>query len=569
VLKVACPPQKEPYSEADFRRENEALLRWTGQRRQRCTSFLMLITSSDFARVTYAPKAVWARLTRGPESEETPGARLIGRVRYNQANDRFGEWVVHELGHVRNLTPLFDLSWPESNECYEGVARDALANGEPVVGTHFRSGNCVAAPDVLVPEDGERVGIILVDCTTEPNTDRCALKALFTRSVLEKNGLLVGSIRLFGFNPLYVEGQNDGTQLFQEFDLRSKVQRYEPEVTQRFEQLEALTHLTEPPERLDEYCPRVDDATLPASHVFLLKNGSKRAGKARTAGITELKDIPLDKTIRDSHRIQIQSAQTGQRHIDTERLREFIGRLRYPLHSLDFETMSTPLPLFEGSRPHQTIPVQFSLHTREAPGRELLRSHFIHRAASDPRPALLEALRKSLPPQGSVLVYSKGCEENVLKELGRDFPEFKGFSDQVIPRLVDLYDVFRGFMMYDPGQLGKTRFKKVLDCFAGKSYEGLRVKNGEMATCEYQRVTHEVLGPVAQEERAAVYRGLEIYCDQDSWGQHELVDVIQQLSGARIGFPAGKGLAREAGIEQPHGLPRPDVVAGGPSVLLR
>jgi hypothetical protein len=34
-------------------------------------------------------------------------------------------------------------------------------------------------------------------------------------------------------------------------------------------------------------------------------------------------------------------------------------------------------------------------------------------------------------------------------------------------------------MMYDPAQLGKTRFKKVLACFAGKSYEGLDVKNGK------------------------------------------------------------------------------------------
>jgi hypothetical protein len=60
---------------------------------------------------------------------------------------------------------------------------------------------------------------------------------------------------------------------------------------------------------------------------------------------------------------------------------------------------------------------------------------------------LLQALRKNLRPQGSILVYSKGCEENVLKELGQDFQEFKGFADQVVPRLVDLYEVFRGFMM--------------------------------------------------------------------------------------------------------------------------
>jgi hypothetical protein len=304
-------------------------------------------------------------------------------------------------------------------------------------------------------------------------------------------GLLSAGSGSSGLTPLTCRAKVIAHSFSRKPTWRQRSQSTNLNVDARLEKLEALTHLTEPPERLDEYCARVDDATLPMAHVFLLKSGSKRAGKARAAGSTELKDIPLDKTIRNSHRIQIKSAQTGQRHIDTERLSDFIGRLRYPLHSLDFETMSTPAPMFAGCRPHQTIPVQFSLHSREAPGGELLRSHFIHRSPSDPRPELLRALRKSLPPEGSILVYSKGCEENVLSELGRDFPEFKEFSDHVVSRLVDLYEVFRGFMMYDPGQLGKTRFKKVLECFAGNSYEGLQVKNGAMATYEYQRVTHD------------------------------------------------------------------------------
>jgi hypothetical protein len=537
---------------------------WTEVCHQRSKSFLMLIISSDFARVAYAPKAVWARMTQGPEPEENPGARHIERVRYNQAKERFGQWVAQKLGPVRDLTPLFNLSWPEANECYENLAREALGNGELVLGSHFRSDDCVAAPDVLVPEEGGSVRMILVDCTTDPDADRCALKALFARAVLEKNGFTVSGIRLIGFNASYVEGQSARVQLFTEIDVSSKILHYEPQVEGRFEQLETLKHRTESPVQPDEYCARVDDTSLPKAHVFLLKNGGKRSAKARAAGITELKDIPLDATISDNHRIQIQSTRTGQRHVDTEKLGEFIGRLRYPLQSLDFETISTPVPIFERSRPHQTIPVQFSLHSREAAGHELLRCHFIHRAPSDPRPDLLQALRKNLRPEGSILVYSKGCEENVLKELGRDFPEFKGFADQVIPRLVDLYEVFRGFMMYDPAQLGKTRFKKVLDCFAGKSYEGLAIKNGEMATYEYQRVTYEPLGPVTQEERDAVYRRLEIYCDQDSWGQHALVDVIQQLSGARIGLSA-KGPSRELAIERQRAAPSRELLAGGAS----
>jgi hypothetical protein len=277
-------------------------------------------------------------MTRGSEPEENPGARHIERVRYNQAKERFGQWVAHEMGPVRDLTPLFDLSWPEANECYENLARDALGNGELVLGSHFRSGDCVAAPDVLVPEEGGSVKMIVVDCTTDPDTDRCALKALFTRSVLEQNGFTVSGIRLFGSTP--VEGESECAQLFTEIDVAAKVLQYEPQVDGRLEQLEALKHRTEPPVRLDEYCARIDDASLPEAH--LLKNGGNRAAKALAAGITELKDIPLDASIRHNHRIQIQSTRSGQRHIDTERLSEFIGRLRYPLQSLDFETISTP-----------------------------------------------------------------------------------------------------------------------------------------------------------------------------------------------------------------------------------
>jgi hypothetical protein len=506
----------------------------------------MLITASDCVKVGYAPKAVWAKLTRGPEAEEAPVCRLIDRVHCNETKARFREWVGERLvGGIRDLGPLFNLSWPEANECYESAAREALNEGYMVFGSHYRRGDCVAFPDVLVPEPGGRVSLIAVEMTTEPNSDEAALKNLFNKAVLEKNGFEVSGIRVFQLNPDYVEGESARAALFQEMDIDAKLSQYAPEIETRLETLEELKHQSDPPTRLDEYCPRVDDARLPADHVFLLKQGAQRAAKALAAGITALKDIPLDETITNNHRIQIESAQSGQRHIDKERLSAIIGKLQYPVQSLDFETLSTPIPLFQNCRPYQNIPFEFSLHTREEPGQSLVRAHFLHRAATDPRPELLKALRAALRPEGSILVYNKGCEENVLKELGRDFPEFQRFSEQIIPHLVDLYDVFRGFMMYDPAQRGKTRFKKVLECFAGKSYDGLEIKNGEAATYEYQRVTHRPLGPVTEEDRDAVYRRLEMYCDQDSWGQHDLLEVAEKFSGARIANARVSGLAQE------------------------
>lgn len=515
--------------------------------------FVMVITASDFVKVAYAPKAVWAKLTRGPEREEAPVCRWIDRVRYDEGKARFGEWVSEQFGaRVRHLGPLFNLTWPEANECYESAAREVVAQGDLLLGSHFRHGDCVAVPDVLAAEAGDRVNLIGVEFKTDPNRDEVALKALFNKTVLENNGFNVSRISAFQLNPDYVEGKSGREKLFLEMDIAAKLSQYEPEIVTRLETLEELKYRFDPPQRLDEYCPRVDDAALPAEHVFLLKQGWQRAAKALAAGITALKDIPLDKTITDNHRIQVESAQSGQRHIDKERLSDFIGKLQYPVQSLDFETMSTPVPLFINSRPHQNIPFEFSLHTRETPGQRLVRAHFLHRAATDPRPELIKALKATLRPEGSILVYAKGCEENVLKELGRDFPEFKRFSEDIVPRLVDLYDVFRGFMMYDPRQRGKTRFKKVLECFVGKSYDGLDIKNGETATYEYQRVTHQPLGPVSHEDRDAVYERLEVYCDQDSWGQHDLVEAAERLSGARIRNARLSGRCQERSCAPPR-----------------
>jgi hypothetical protein len=66
--------------------------------------------------------------------------------------------------------------------------------------------------------------------------------------------------------------------------------------------------------------------------------------------------------------IQRQVARTGQPHIDRKALASFLKRLKYPVGYLDFETFSTAIPLFDGLRPYQQVPFQFSLHRVAAPG---------------------------------------------------------------------------------------------------------------------------------------------------------------------------------------------------------
>src|SRR5690606_31235128 len=48
--------------------------------------------------------------------------------------------------------------------------------------------------------------------------------------------------------------------------------------------------------------------------------------------------------------------------IDKRQISEFLDKLNYPLYFLDYETMQGLVPYFDGQRPYQQIPFQYSLH---------------------------------------------------------------------------------------------------------------------------------------------------------------------------------------------------------------
>jgi hypothetical protein len=55
--------------------------------------------------------------------------------------------------------------------------------------------------------------------------------------------------------------------------------------------------------------------------------------------------------------------QQAQTVIDTDALAQELNTLKYPLYFYDYETVSSPIPLFDGTHPWQQVVVQYSLHT--------------------------------------------------------------------------------------------------------------------------------------------------------------------------------------------------------------
>ena len=91
---------------------------------------------------------------------------------------------------------------------------------------------------------------------------------------------------------------------------------------------------------------------------------------------------------------------------------------------LDFEAMMPPIPLYEGTRPYQTIPFQWSLHTLAGDG-ALHHQEFLAEGDGDPRRAFAETLIKAVSGADAPIIVYSHYEQTRLKELAGAFPDLR------------------------------------------------------------------------------------------------------------------------------------------------
>jgi hypothetical protein len=202
--------------------------------------------------------------------------------------------------------------------------------------------------------------------------------------------------------------------------------------------------------------------------------------------------------------------------------------LNYPLYYLDFETFGPAIPVFDGTRPYQDIPFQFSLHVVGSEGAEPVHHSFLAEGIGDPRPQILHELQRLIGSEGSIVAYNAGFEEGVLKGLVEAFPEYTDWLEGILTRIVDLLYPFTNFHYYNAAQKDTASLKKVLPAVTGKGYEEMGIGAGMDASMAYGRIMY---GNETEEEIARVRADLIEYCKLDTEGMIWVVDRLRELSG--------------------------------------
>lgn len=371
----------------------------------------------------------------------------------------------------------------------------------------------------------------------------------FQTWVARESGMDIRTVQVLSVDRSYRRGAElDVQSLFRPRDVTTRVESLLASIqNQVARDQEILSSPNEPLVSIGEHCeipfpcefietcwpklPKDDVRRLPSLH-------GHRKRELLTAGIERMADIPPEFQLSDRQRRARQSVMED-RLLWSDSLNRELASLQYPLWCIDFEALAPAVPRYEGTRPWQQIPFQWSAHRLDSPLAEPVHFNFLGDSETDPRHAFVRSLLDVVTGSGSVLVWSQQFEDSRLKELQADFPALTKQIATLRARFVDLLEIVRGHI-YHPNFLGSFSIKSVLPALVPElTYEGMAIARGDEACLAWDRLCRDEL---TEEQRASLRAGLEEYCRLDTFA---MVRILQTLN-ARVLVRRARGNAETA-----------------------
>lgn len=294
----------------------------------------------------------------------------------------------------------------------------------------------------------------------------------YQKYILEKCGITVTGTYVVYVDSAYVRhGDIDVQKLFKIEDVQDLILEEYSRVEQNLKNADVMMHsLQEPNIDIGEQCSSSHHCAywkyctkhLPQRNVFDLYRCNNK-WKLYKNGIISLEDVQKYAALSPIQARQVDFALHDRgTYIDLAKITEFLDTLSYPLYFLDFETMQEIIPPFDGAKPYEQIPFQYSLHYSESKNGELKHKEFLAVSGEDPRRAIAESLCQNIPDDVCVLAYNKQFECTRLKELAAQFPDLSTHLLRIRSNIKDLLIPFQQGAYYNREMGGSFSIKNVL-----------------------------------------------------------------------------------------------------------
>ena len=273
-----------------------------------------------------------------------------------------------------------------------------------------------------------------------------------------------------------------------------------------------------------KYCTR----NLPKPNVFDIK-GMRNDTKIKlyNNNIITYKEL-LNSDINDKYKEVVDFTLNNlEPKINKTKIKEFLNTLKEPLYFLDFETYQQSIPLYDGIKPYEQIPFQYSLHYYN--NNKLCHKEFLAQDSIDPRRSLAESLVKDIPKDVCVLAYNMSFEKNVIKNLANTYQDLSNHLLNIYDNIKDLMIPFYKRDYYTKEMSGSYSIKYVLPALFKDDptldYHNLNdVHNGSEAMNAYQSLSN-----LNKEEKEKLRNNLLLYCKLDTYAMVKIYEKLKEI----------------------------------------
>lgn len=490
----------------------------------------MFLSKSDFLKYRICPSYFWLWKNK-PDLVPDDSTEEVRNNKFEQGNQ------VEAI--ARKLFP--------NGVVVEGYNTQAQANTNKLIAdggdilfqaTVITDNNLLAMADILEKDGG---GWILYEVKSSGSVkkDIHIPDMAFQKIAFEQAGYIINETRIIHLNKEFVRQGKviDPQTYFVTENVDETVSALLPEVKSQIElALENMIQTEEPSAcscrmlSRGKHCPTFAyfNQDIPKYSVYdISRMQGKKLAELIDNEIFLTTDIPDDFALTANQIIQVSVDKSGQAIISKEKIEAELAQLEYPLYFIDYESVNPAIPMVDNTKPHQQVVFQYSLHILDAPDAELRHTEYLSRDDStESLHELVRQMKQDIPTQGSVIVWNKSFEKARNTDLGKLFPEFHDFFDDINDRVYDLIDIFRKNYYVDAGFHGSNSIKDVLPILAPHlSYKDLAIGKGDLASVRWYEIA------VGEDRTGAdqVFADLLEYCKLDTLAMVEIYNVLRKV----------------------------------------
>jgi len=487
------------------------------------------LSKSSFLTGLQCHKALWLLKNR-PELAREPEGALLAIFEQGQEVGKLAQGLF--AGGV-------EVGFDDDREKMMRETAGLMAGGEPTIyEATFSHDNVLVMVDIL--HKGE-AGWEIYEVKSGTSVKEINIWDVAVQYyVLSGAGIDITRASLVHINSSYVRrGDIDIHGLFTIEDMTDEARRRQESVRRKIEEMRAALGHGCPDIDIGPHCrdPYECDfiphcwAHVPSPSVFEIHRlGSKTKFDLYYRGVVEFRDLPGDLILNARQKMQVDAEIEDRTFLDRDGIRAFLDTLNYPMYFLDFETFQKAVPPFDGTRPYEQIPFQFSLHVLERENAPLVHHEFLAEPGLDPREEIERRLARLVPATATVIAYNLNFEKRIIEALADMFPGYRTCLLGINENMRDLMVPFSKGFLYTKEMNGSASLKAVLPALVPElGYDGLAISGGQEASAAYASLS----AAENPDEIKRVKKALLEYCRLDTLAMVKLVEKLRMACKTR------------------------------------